>query len=315
MPAVPLATWKSISLPSAGRSSAPPSCIGVAIATRLPVSMGMSRGKGAILPHSTAPDGRDAVQRAAISRRDGAAASGASRSDRRDALHDRRAPAVATTALLERDDRRAAPRDEREQLAAARAGNPDSTAGRRPRCRARTSRRAARRRGERGEQIGNERPVQVVGDDDRVEALAGERPRPRLEVDARASRCRRRRRARRAPSASRSTASTSQPRAAKKRAWRPLPAGEIEHARARRQRGARSATIHGDGGERRVGIVAGGHRPSASRAACARTRGRAPARAGAESPRRSCAAASSRSQATNAATSARSRACGATTAK
>jgi hypothetical protein len=36
---VPFATWKSISLPSAGRSSAPPSPMGVAIATMLPVNM------------------------------------------------------------------------------------------------------------------------------------------------------------------------------------------------------------------------------------------------------------------------------------
>ena len=53
MPAVPLATWKSISLPSAGRSSAPPSCIGVAIATRLPVNIENEPRKGGILPHST----------------------------------------------------------------------------------------------------------------------------------------------------------------------------------------------------------------------------------------------------------------------
>ena len=49
MPAVPFAMWKSMSLRSAGRSSAPPSCIGVAIATRLPVSMSST----AKLPHFT----------------------------------------------------------------------------------------------------------------------------------------------------------------------------------------------------------------------------------------------------------------------
>ncbi len=43
--AVPLWTWKSINRDSAGRSSAPPSDIGVAIATILPVSMGIAGKK------------------------------------------------------------------------------------------------------------------------------------------------------------------------------------------------------------------------------------------------------------------------------
>ena len=39
IPDVPFATWKSISLRSAGRSRAPPGCIGVTMAQRLPLSM------------------------------------------------------------------------------------------------------------------------------------------------------------------------------------------------------------------------------------------------------------------------------------
>src|SRR5437016_3404291 len=52
MPAVPCATCKSISLRSAGRSSAPPCRIGVAIATKLPLSIEEEPKKSDILPES-----------------------------------------------------------------------------------------------------------------------------------------------------------------------------------------------------------------------------------------------------------------------
>ena len=44
IPAVPLSMWNSISRDSAARSSAPPSCIGVTIATMLPVNGGGGMG-------------------------------------------------------------------------------------------------------------------------------------------------------------------------------------------------------------------------------------------------------------------------------
>ena len=94
MPAVPLATWKSISLRSAGRSSAPPGCIGVTIATRLPVSIETQSGKSAILPDSKPASARAGTRigtsaRGNIRRQRRRPAAAAP--DGRDALHDGRA--------------------------------------------------------------------------------------------------------------------------------------------------------------------------------------------------------------------------------
>ena len=89
----------------------------------------------AILPHSD-PMRRPATgSHAGAARRSaasGAAAmSGRAAPTRREALHDGASrPPSTTTALLERDDGEAARRERREQARRARAGNPDSTAGR-----------------------------------------------------------------------------------------------------------------------------------------------------------------------------------------
>ena len=99
---------------------------------------------------------------------------------------------------------------------------------------------------ERGAQVREERPVQVVDDDDGVEALA-----------LRAATLRSRDRATRVsmPStfasadnaaASRSTARTRAPRDAKKRAWRPPPAARSSTRAPAGTSGAKR-TIHGEG--------------------------------------------------------------------
>src|SRR6185295_16897589 len=101
IPAVPLATWKSMSLRRAGRSSAPPSRIGVAIATRLPVSMGTCEPKACILPQWGRP--------------------GAGGADRGDPLHDRGPGFTRDFPLFEGDYRHRVRRQRghRQELVAA----------------------------------------------------------------------------------------------------------------------------------------------------------------------------------------------------
>ena len=219
IPAVPLATWNSMSRPSAGRSSAPPSCIGVAIATRLPVSMGGLRSETAILPHSTGA-GPAVVQPAAGI----AARPGARGADGGEPLDHGRAARGVDAALLERDHGRAR---RRRQSPAVRPGASRKSGIRRPAVGLVAAREGLveqhARRGERRGQRREQRPVQVVGDDDRVEALAARAARRRLRDRPRGSSRRARRPAPPAPTASRSTAVTRAPRAAKKRACRPRP--------------------------------------------------------------------------------------------
>ena len=136
---------------SAGRSSAPPGCIGVTIATRLPETMKCGFEKTRILPdslrsgtpreRSTSPGvARVPCDACAQVRRPRAR-----RADGREPLHDgaaarrRRAPA--------RTRRRSArPRTRSRATRLRAAGNRDSTGGRSARCPTRTSRTAARRR-------------------------------------------------------------------------------------------------------------------------------------------------------------------------
>ena len=226
-----------------------------------------------------------------------------------------------TTSLLERDDRSSAVRSgQLQQLARAPAGTRDSRAGRRLRSRGRTSRRPARPSSRRAaREMREQRPVQVVDDDDRVEALARERPCAGLRDRARGSRRRRRCASAASASASRSTATTCAPRAARKREWRPCPAARSS-TRAPAATSCAKRAIHGDGVAMRVHRILVARRQVVACRRCARcglcdgvSRACA-ATACVQSPRAVLAPRLAASHATNAATSGRATACGATSA-
>ena len=207
---------------------------------------GECRQKSAILPHSTR---RAGPVRFSVRRRRGGSDGRprARRADGREPLHRPRcARPRRDEPFLERDHGEAAGDDARAARP-ARAGNPDSTAGRTPRCRARTSRRAARRR----------RRAPRAGAGTAGGAGSWRRRSRRSARRASGQRAASRDRAarldagdpgeRRERVASRSTASTRQPRRAN--SARGGRARRRDRARARRPAtsGAKR-TIHGDGG-------------------------------------------------------------------
>ena len=152
-----------------------------------------------------------------------------------------------------------------------------------------------------------QRPVQIVGDDDRVEAL---RPPSghgaAFEIGAHVVDSRRRRRARPAPAASRSTATHVAAARGEEAAVPAVSASDIEHARARRDQ---RCEAHDPGRWRASGAAcARALRSSLDAPARLACRLGVPAARGRVAP---SAAASSISQSTNACASGRDAACGA----
>src|SRR6185369_5423576 len=239
-PAVPLAAWKSISVRRAGRSSAPPGCIGVTIATKLPVSIENNLGKAPFYPNrsgqgTAARPEIGTSARGSILRRSSLSwqqrRPAASAPDGRDALHDRR-PRGAYQALLEGNDGQSLAQKRKQfvggqqMLRIGRAAI-GFVAGRE--CLVQERAAAIQQ----VEQLGEQRAVQIVGDDDRIELQARQRPRPAFEIrgDRRYSRHTGERDKRQAVAIDGDDVAKA---GGKESAVPALSASEIEHARPRR---------------------------------------------------------------------------------